>query len=132
MLNIQEHALLLGPAERADVVYDFSAAAAMGCTNVILYNDSPTPVPAFDPRNDYYTNNPDQTDSGGTPSTLPGYGPNTRTIMQFRISGVTQGTPATGTPFDAQAVKDMVPATFASSAAQADRSGDPLRGGLPG
>ena len=82
VLNIQEHGLLLGPAERADVIYDFSKAQAAGCTNVILYNDSPTPVPAFDPRNDYYTNNPDQTDSGGTPSTLPGYGPDTRTIMQ--------------------------------------------------
>jgi FtsP/CotA-like multicopper oxidase with cupredoxin domain len=86
VLSISTHALLLGPAERADVVFDFAAAKAKGCTNVILYNDAPTPVPAFDPRNDYYSNNGDMTDSGGTPSTLPGYGPNTRTIMQFRIN----------------------------------------------
>jgi len=115
VLNIQEHGLLLGPAERADVVYDFSAAANMGCKNVILYNDAPTPVPAFDPRNDYYTNNPDQMDSGGTPSTLPGYGPNTRTIMQFQINGVTSGTPAGVTPFDSTALRSAVPALFKES-----------------
>jgi len=114
VLSISTHALLLGPAERADVVYDFSAAAAAGCQNVILYNDSPTPVPAFDPRNDYYSNNPDQTDGGGAPSTLPGYGPNTRTIMQFRINGVTSGTPLAAPAFDAAAVKAAVPATFAA------------------
>jgi FtsP/CotA-like multicopper oxidase with cupredoxin domain len=108
VLSISTHALLLGPAERADVVYDFSTAAANGCKNVILYNDSPTPVPAFDPRNDYYTNNPNQTDSGGTPTTLPGYGPNTRTLMQFRIDGTAT------TTFNAADVKATVPAVFAA------------------
>jgi hypothetical protein len=44
-------------------------------------------VPASDPRLDYYTGAPDQTDSGGAPSILPGYGPNTRTIMQIRVAG---------------------------------------------
>jgi FtsP/CotA-like multicopper oxidase with cupredoxin domain len=109
VLSISTHALLLGPAERADVVYDFSKAQAMGCTNVILYNDSPTPVPAFDPRNDYYSNNPDQTDSGGTPSTLPGYGPNTRTIMQFRIDP--KSAPVA---FNDGAVRTMLPKVFAA------------------
>jgi FtsP/CotA-like multicopper oxidase with cupredoxin domain len=108
VLSIDTHALLLGPAERADVIYDFSAAKAKGCQNVILYNDAPTPVPAFDPRNDYYTNNPNQTDSGGTPSTLPGYGPNTRTLMQFRIAGVSNST------FNANAVRTALPGTFAA------------------
>jgi hypothetical protein len=42
-------------------------------------------VPGFDPRYDYYTGNPDQTTSGGAPSTVAGYGPNTRTIMQFQV-----------------------------------------------
>jgi FtsP/CotA-like multicopper oxidase with cupredoxin domain len=111
VLSISTHALLLGPAERADVIYDFSKAQAMGCTNVILYNDAPTPVPAFDPRNDYYTNNPDQTATGGTPSTLPGYGPDTRTIMQFRING----SPAVPTPFDPTALKAAIPALFAAT-----------------
>jgi hypothetical protein len=31
---------------------------------------------------------PDQTSIGGAPPTQPGYGPNTRTIMQFRVSNV--------------------------------------------
>jgi len=118
VLSISTHALLLGPAERADVVYDFAAAANKGCKNVILYNDAPTPVPAFDPRNDFYSNNGDQTSSGGTPSTLPGYGPNTRTIMQFRINGAAGG----GTPiapaavgFDMAKLKAAVPTWFAST-----------------
>jgi len=62
VLNILETALFLGPAERADVVVDFTNYAGK---TIILYNDSPAPVPAFDPRNDYYTNNPDSTDTGG-------------------------------------------------------------------
>jgi FtsP/CotA-like multicopper oxidase with cupredoxin domain len=114
VLSISTHALLLGPAERADVVYDFSKVPAW-CNDVVLYNDAPTPVPAFDPRNDYYSNNPDQTEGGGTPSTLPGYGPNTRTMMQFRIDRTlsTAGDPASNVSFDATAVKAQVPATFA-------------------
>ena len=90
VLNVLDHALMLGPAERADVIIDFSSVPT-GST-LILYNDSPAPVPGFDPRNDYYTGNPDQTSSGGAPSTQAGYGPNTRTVMQFRVTG-TAGTP---------------------------------------
>ena len=86
VLNVTDKALFLGPAERADVIVDFSQIPA-SCTNLILYNDAPAPVPAFDPRNDYYTGNPDITGVGGAPSTLPGYGPNTRTLMQIRVSG---------------------------------------------
>ena len=71
---------MLGPAERADVIVDFSQYAGQ---TLILYNDAPAAFPARDPRYDYYTGNPDQTDTGGAPSTLPGYGPNTRTIMQI-------------------------------------------------
>ena len=53
----------------------------------ILYNDAPAPVPAGAAVYDFYTGNGDQTGSGGAPSTLPGYGPNTRTIMQIRVTG---------------------------------------------
>ena len=106
VLNVQEKALMLGPAQRADVVVDFSQVPA-GCTNVILYNDSPAPVPAFDPRNDLYTNDPDQTSSGGAPSTLPGYGPDIRTVMQFRVSG----TPAPA--FDVANLANVLPQAFA-------------------
>ena len=88
--NIKEHALLLGPAERADVLVDFSNFAG---STLILYNDAPAPVPAFDLRLDYYTGDPDNTDTGGASSTLPGYGPNSRTLMQIQVAA----TCATGT-----------------------------------
>lgn len=80
--NVDKHALLLGTAERADVIIDFSKYAGK---TLILYNDAPAAFPALDPRYDYYTGNPGQTDTGGAPSTQPGYGPNTRTIMQIRV-----------------------------------------------
>jgi FtsP/CotA-like multicopper oxidase with cupredoxin domain len=80
---LKKFTLLLGSAERADVIVDFSQFAGK---TLILYNDSPAPVPAADPRLDYYTGKPDQTDTGGSPSTVAGYGPNTRTIMQVRIA----------------------------------------------
>jgi FtsP/CotA-like multicopper oxidase with cupredoxin domain len=82
--NIKEHALLLGPAERADVLVDFSNFAG---STLILYNDAGAPVPAWDLRLDYYTGNFDNTDTGGAFSVIPGYGPNSRTIMQIRVSG---------------------------------------------
>jgi FtsP/CotA-like multicopper oxidase with cupredoxin domain len=82
--NVDQHSLLLAPAERADVVVDFSQFAGQ---TLILYNDAPAAFPARDPRYDYYTGNPDLRDTGGAPSTLRGYGPNTRTVMQIVISG---------------------------------------------
>ena len=88
VLNVANKTLFLGPAERADAVVDFSAYAGK---TVVLYNDAPAPVPAFDPRNDYYTAGPDNTAMGGAPSTLVGMGPSTRTIMVFKVSA---GTPA--------------------------------------
>lgn len=90
VLNVLERGLWLGPAERADVVIDFSQYAGK---TLILYNDSGAPVPAGDPRIDYYTNDGDQTASGGAPNTDPGYGPNTRTIMQIQVAGSANGTP---------------------------------------
>jgi len=83
---VNQWALGLAPAERADVIVDFSAFAGK---TIILYNDAPAPVPANDPRQNYYTSDPDQVDSGGAPSTLPGYGPNTRTLMQIRVANAT-------------------------------------------
>ena len=86
VLNVQERGLFIGPAMRADVIIDFSQYAGK---RIILYNDSPAPVPAFDPRVDYYTGDPDQRDSGGANTTQPGYGPNTRTIMAFDVAAAT-------------------------------------------
>jgi len=81
--NVDQHSLLLGPAERADAIVDFSAFAGQ---TLILYNDAPAAFPARDPRYDYYTGNGDYRDTGGAPSTLAGYGPNTRTVMQIKVA----------------------------------------------
>lgn len=81
--NVDLHSLLIGPAERADVIVDFSQFAGQ---TLILYNDAPAAFPARDPRYDYYTGNGDYRDTGGAPSTLPGYGPNTRTVMQIKVA----------------------------------------------
>jgi FtsP/CotA-like multicopper oxidase with cupredoxin domain len=87
--TVNQHSLLLGTAERADVVVDFSAYAGK---TLILYNDAPAAFPAGVPSYDYYTGVPDQMETGGAPTTQPGYGPNTRTIMQIRV-GTTVTTP---------------------------------------
>ena len=75
--------LLLAPAERADIIIDFSQVPVG--SNLILYSDAPAPFPSGDPRNDYFTGDQDQTAEGGAPTTYPGLGPNTRTLMQFRV-----------------------------------------------
>jgi len=54
--------LMLGPAERADVIVDFSQFAGK---TLILYNDAPAPWPALDPHYDYYTGAPDNRSMGG-------------------------------------------------------------------
>jgi FtsP/CotA-like multicopper oxidase with cupredoxin domain len=87
--NVLLHGLALGPAERADVIVNFSGFAGQ---DLILYNDAPTPWPGASGLYDFYTGNSDQTSSGGAPPTLPGYGPNTRTLMVFRV-GTTVTTP---------------------------------------
>jgi FtsP/CotA-like multicopper oxidase with cupredoxin domain len=109
VLNVFNHGLLMGPAERADIVIDFSKYAGK---TLILYNDAPTPVPAFDPRTDYYTGDPDQTTTGGAPSTLPGYGPNTRTIMQIKVAATASGTVA---PLALNNLQTVLPNLFAST-----------------
>jgi FtsP/CotA-like multicopper oxidase with cupredoxin domain len=80
--SVAVHGLWLGPAERADVVVDFSNFAGK---TLILYNDAPAPAPASDSRLDYFTGDGDQSPIGGAPNTPPGYGPNTRTIMQVVV-----------------------------------------------
>ncbi|MBK8900108.1 MAG: multicopper oxidase domain-containing protein [Anaerolineaceae bacterium] len=80
--NVDQHSLLTAPAERHDVIVDFSQFAGQ---TLILYNDAPAAFPARDPRYDYYTGNADLRDIGGAAPTLPGYGPNTRTIMQIKV-----------------------------------------------
>jgi hypothetical protein len=116
VLNVSKHSLFMGPAERADVIVDFSQFAGK---TLILYNDAPAPVPAGDSRVDYYTGNPDQTDTGGAPPTLPGYGPNTRTIMQIRVNA------GTGTPLNLPALQTAFASTATTKGAFA-ASQDPI------
>ena len=54
--NVDKHSLLLAPAERADVVVDFSKYAGK---TLILYNDAPAAFPARVAGYDYYTGDPD-------------------------------------------------------------------------
>jgi FtsP/CotA-like multicopper oxidase with cupredoxin domain len=85
--NVDKHSLLVAPAERADVLVDFSKFAGK---TLILYNDAPAAFPARIASYDYYTGAPDLSPVGA-PKILPGYGPNTRTVMQVTIGA---GTPA--------------------------------------
>jgi FtsP/CotA-like multicopper oxidase with cupredoxin domain len=98
--NVDQHSLLVAPAERFDVVVDLSQYAGQ---TLIVYNDAPAAFPARDPRYDYYTGNGTYTDSGGAPSTLPGYGPNTRTIMQIKVADAAT---EPVTPFSLAALQD--------------------------
>jgi spore coat protein A len=90
--------LLVAPAERADLIVDFSAVPA-GAT-LILYNDAAAPFPKGDARNDYYPKNPK------TPTSIPGFGPNTRTLLQIKVKARTGSAdppitlPGTFTPTD--------------------------------
>ena len=98
--NIDMFNLFLGPAERADVIIDFTNFANQ---DLILYNDASAAVPAFDPRFDYVTGAPDMSDSGGYGRVPPwsttgqfegpqiGYGPNTRTVLKFVVGGTVTG-----------------------------------------
>ncbi|MGW3268293.1 multicopper oxidase domain-containing protein [Streptomyces sp. NPDC001056] len=83
--NVDKHSLTLAPAERADVLVDFSKFAGK---TLILYNDAPAAYPARVASYDYYTGAPDLSPTGA-PKILPGYGPNTRTVMQVTIADTT-------------------------------------------
>ncbi len=83
--NAVGYNLLLGGAERADVVIDFSK-----CPNnsvLMLYNDAPAPFPGGDPRNDYYAGSGDWSPWGGVnqKGQNPAYGPDTRGVLQIRV-----------------------------------------------
>ncbi len=90
--NATQYNLLMAPAERADVIIDFSKVKPGSV--MILYSDAPAPFPGGDPRNDYFTGDPNYARAdrnpdglaGGAPTTKVGSGPNTRTLMQIRIA----------------------------------------------
>ena len=80
--NGDQHSMLLAPAERADAVVDFSKFAGK---TLILYNDAAAAYPARVSTYDYYTGAPDLSPVGA-PQIFPGYGPNTRTVMQVNVA----------------------------------------------
>ena len=90
--------LLLAPAERADLIVDFRDVPAG--SKLILLSDAPAPYPEGDPINDYFPGNP------GTPTSINGFGPNTRTLLQIRVKSRVGGAnapiklPATFKPTD--------------------------------
>ncbi len=80
--------LLLAPAERADLIVDFSGVAPGSI--LLLYADVPAPFPRGDPANDYTPGNPK------TPSSIPGFSPNTRTLLQIRVKSGASDAPLMG------------------------------------
>ena len=89
-MNVLEHGLYLGAGNRADVVVDFSKYAGK---TLILYNDAPSPSPAGDARLDYLSGHGSFADVGGVDNVKPGFGPNTRTMMQIHVSNAVAATP---------------------------------------
>jgi len=69
--------LLLGPAERADIIIDFTGLAGK---EFMMYNDAPGPFPAGPPTTDYYLGNPKN-----PIQPLAGTGPDTRNILKFKV-----------------------------------------------
>lgn len=69
--------LLLGPAERADVIVDFTGLAGQ---EIILYNDAPGPFPMGPATTDYFLGNPKN-----PIQPLAGTGPDTRQILRIKV-----------------------------------------------
>jgi len=73
--------LIVAPAERPDILVDFSQYAGK---SIIMYNDAPSPFPVGDPRNDYFP----LWNAKGNPVnalTPTGFGPNSRVLMRFDV-----------------------------------------------
>jgi spore coat protein A len=68
--------MLIAPAERLDVIVDFSGQSGR---NFILYTDAPAPFPSGDRDTDHFTG------SQGAATTEPGEGPDTRIVMKFTV-----------------------------------------------
>ncbi len=90
--NVNKYNLLLGTAERADVIIDFRGFEGQ---DLILYSDTPAPFPGGDIRNDYYPGAPDLRGIGGANTPAPGKSPDTRILMKFTVGttgGITEKT----------------------------------------
>jgi FtsP/CotA-like multicopper oxidase with cupredoxin domain len=110
ILNVKDRGLFMGGGERADVLIDFSNYAGQ---TLLVYNDAPTPMPAVDPRTDFYTGMGDMTDAGGSYDPAPGYAPNTRTIMQIKVN--TTNTSGTGGALNLAELTTALPVAYAKT-----------------
>jgi spore coat protein A len=77
--------LLLGCAERADVIIDFTGQEGQ---EFILYNDAPGPFPVGPPTNDYYLGNP-----GNPIQPVAGTGPDTRNVLRIKVKATPPAVP---------------------------------------
>ena len=109
--NVLQRGVYMGPGNRVDAVIDFSQYAGQ---TLILYNDGPAPSPAADARYDFFTGMGDFTAVGGSDETQPGFGPNTRTIMQIHVNGPDEAV-SPATPLDLVALGNAIPALFAKN-----------------
>jgi len=117
--------LILGNAERADVIINFAAFAGQ---EIILYNDAPGPFPAGPPTTDYYLGNPKN-----PIQPLAGTGPDTRQILRIKVNKpLTTSEPAPVAPIVTQAFMDPAPiapiiSTVAPIAPLVPPAGTPVR-----
>jgi len=100
--NVPTGSLIIAPAERADLIIDFSKHVGQ---DIILYTDCPAPFPGGDPRFDYFPGwNTAQNPVNAY--TKKGFGPNTRILMRFHVVAGADATPlaiTTTTDFIAEA-----------------------------
>ncbi len=106
--NANRYNLLMAPAERADLIVDLRGYEGQ---TLVIYNDAPAPFPGGDIRNDYYGGDQDLTCIGGAPSTVPGYGPDTRIIMQIKV-GTSGGISELSFADTVRALQQALPVTF--------------------
>ena len=85
--NPVSNSLLLAPAERADLIIDFTGLAGK---HFIMYGDAPGPFPGGGPETDYFLGNP-----GNPIQPKPGYGPDTRQLLRIKVvAGASDPQPA--------------------------------------
>ena len=80
--------MLLGCAERADFIIDFTGMAGR---EFIMYNDAPGPFPAGPPTTDYFIGNAKNPVMAGV---LPGQTIDTRNILKFKVVAATAPDPS--------------------------------------
>ncbi len=82
--------MLIGPAERFDFVVDFSRVVGQ---KVLMYSDAQAPYPVGNPIFDFFPGN-----ALNPAIVTPGFGPNTRTLMQFVVSSAAAFVPPATLP----------------------------------